>query len=257
MRPNEYPRFAELEQIDPVTKQNNVYKPPPPKQDYGWSYKEKGARQWFNWLHRLTYQWIKYLDETVGGYNATIEQLDQALANFNNSIAGFNQTLDSMSTDLNNLKTAKLNSRLTTAENKLQPLVDANLNSRLQSAENFITGQAATDHNTISSHEIRIATVENTINNTLTPAVNSHTASIGIIESMLIVNGKNTLITGVITLTTLRTAPYLASAWPARTMVLVSGIAAGTSGVDGGGNCLLYNDGANNWRSLINGNIIT
>lgn len=62
IRPDKYPDWALTDQVDPVSKQNNVIEPPIEKKTYGWAFEEKGARNWFNWLSRYTVNWIKYLD---------------------------------------------------------------------------------------------------------------------------------------------------------------------------------------------------
>jgi hypothetical protein len=48
---------------DEVTMQPNVAVPPPWKRKKGWSLHEFTPRQWFNWLHRTTFDWLRYLDE--------------------------------------------------------------------------------------------------------------------------------------------------------------------------------------------------
>lgn len=62
-KPTTLPKFAELDQIDPTSGENNVVAPIPTKQNYGWTFKEKPPRQHFNWLHRWTYRWLKWTDD--------------------------------------------------------------------------------------------------------------------------------------------------------------------------------------------------
>ncbi len=64
-RPDKYPDWAINDVIDPISGQNNVIEPPQVKKDNGWGYRDKGARNWFNWLSRYTCNWIKYLDAPV------------------------------------------------------------------------------------------------------------------------------------------------------------------------------------------------
>lgn len=59
-RPTVFPVWAEQDQIDPVSQQNNVLTPPPEKQQYGWDKLEFPPRNWFNWLARYTNRWIEY-----------------------------------------------------------------------------------------------------------------------------------------------------------------------------------------------------
>ena len=62
-KPSENPEFALLDQADPVTGENNVSEPPTTKKNYGWSYLEKPAHNWMNWLHRKTSEWLTYFDQ--------------------------------------------------------------------------------------------------------------------------------------------------------------------------------------------------
>lgn len=62
-RPDKYPRWASTNATDPVSLSKNVIEPPEDKKDIGWSRGERPPRNWENWLDRLTYLWIQYLDE--------------------------------------------------------------------------------------------------------------------------------------------------------------------------------------------------
>ncbi len=64
--PSNFPVWASSDQTDPISGQNNVLVPPPEKQTYGWSRSEFPPRQWFNWLARVTNQWIEYLAQQSG-----------------------------------------------------------------------------------------------------------------------------------------------------------------------------------------------
>lgn len=59
--PDIFPLWAENDQVDPTSKQNNVETPPAEKQLYGWDFKDYPVRNWANWLGRYTSKWIKYL----------------------------------------------------------------------------------------------------------------------------------------------------------------------------------------------------
>lgn len=59
-QPAELPTWAAQDQIDPVSGQNNVLTPPVQQQQYGWQRLAFPPRNWFNWLGRLTYQWLQY-----------------------------------------------------------------------------------------------------------------------------------------------------------------------------------------------------
>lgn len=64
-RPDKYPDWAINDVVNPISGQNNVIEPPQAKKNNGWDYRDKGARNWFNWLGRYTANWIKYLDAPV------------------------------------------------------------------------------------------------------------------------------------------------------------------------------------------------
>lgn len=62
-KPSTLPKFADLDLIDPDSGQPNVVEPVTELKDYGWKFKQFPPRQYFNWIHRWTYKWIKYLNE--------------------------------------------------------------------------------------------------------------------------------------------------------------------------------------------------
>lgn len=62
-KPTVLPQWAEQDQTDPVSLQNNVLTPPPEKQQYGWDRLEFPPRNWFNWLGRYTYRWIAWFKQ--------------------------------------------------------------------------------------------------------------------------------------------------------------------------------------------------
>jgi hypothetical protein len=76
LKPTVLPVWADLDQVDPISLQNNVLTPPPEYQQYGWTLKQFPPRNWFNWLGRYTYRWLAYLSQqdaqgnTVSASNA-------------------------------------------------------------------------------------------------------------------------------------------------------------------------------------------
>jgi hypothetical protein len=60
-KPSVFPIWADQDQVDPVSLQNNVLTPPPEKQNFGWDRLEFPPRNWFNWLGRYTNRWLQYL----------------------------------------------------------------------------------------------------------------------------------------------------------------------------------------------------
>jgi hypothetical protein len=62
-KPTKVPEYAILDQVDPVTGQNNVVEPTAAKKNYGFDYLEKPPRNTFNWLFRFIYLWINYFNQ--------------------------------------------------------------------------------------------------------------------------------------------------------------------------------------------------
>ena len=62
VKPETLPEWATDVIKDAVSGQYNVYEPPVQKRKIGWNFKEKPPRQWFNWLHNITYRWLAYFD---------------------------------------------------------------------------------------------------------------------------------------------------------------------------------------------------
>lgn len=88
-RPTEYPDWATTDVVDGTSGQNNVVAPSSAKQLVGWNRREKPPRQWFNWMGRLTGQWIRQivteLDEVNNsGWTVPVE-IGTALGSFTGS----------------------------------------------------------------------------------------------------------------------------------------------------------------------------
>jgi len=62
-KPTKYPDFAMDDVVDPTSGQPNIIEPSTGKKSDGWVYNEKPPRQYFNWLARLTSQWIRWIDD--------------------------------------------------------------------------------------------------------------------------------------------------------------------------------------------------
>ena len=62
-KPTVFPVWADEDQNDDESKQNNVETPPPEKQQYGWARLEFPPRNWFNWLGRYTWRWLNWLNQ--------------------------------------------------------------------------------------------------------------------------------------------------------------------------------------------------
>lgn len=66
-KPTAVPEWATGDVVDGVTGQNNVIEPPAAKKLNGWAWKEKPARNWWNWLQRFNYLWINYFNQYHNG----------------------------------------------------------------------------------------------------------------------------------------------------------------------------------------------
>lgn len=62
-KPTEYPDWAENNELDPISGQYNVIKPPPEKVLEGWARGEFPPRNWFNFLLRYAGRWVRWLDQ--------------------------------------------------------------------------------------------------------------------------------------------------------------------------------------------------
>lgn len=84
-RPSKFPEYARNDVVDPTSGVNNVVEPGESKKDLGHGpLGEFPPRQYMNWIHRLTTEWLKWLDEQVtdvlpvssGTYQAKVETVD-------------------------------------------------------------------------------------------------------------------------------------------------------------------------------------
>lgn len=70
-KPTKLPQWAALSDgsdndiVDGVSGKNNVVEPTLGQKESGWTFKQFPPRQFFNWLARLTFQWLKYVDDTI------------------------------------------------------------------------------------------------------------------------------------------------------------------------------------------------
>lgn len=85
-KPDTLPRWATTNQIDPVNGDNNVVEPPEQRKDVGWQHNEAAIRNYFNWLGRHTYNYLKYLDDkekiTDGDGSEVVDQENVAIKVF-------------------------------------------------------------------------------------------------------------------------------------------------------------------------------
>jgi len=71
-RPSAFPTFATTDIANGALGGNNVVPADSTHQVYGWAYGEKPARETFNWLHRITNNWLLYLDQSVTSLQALL-----------------------------------------------------------------------------------------------------------------------------------------------------------------------------------------
>lgn len=62
-KPTVLPKWADQNEQDPISGQNNVLEPPNEKKEFGWNRLEFPPRNWFNWLGRYTFRWLDWLKQ--------------------------------------------------------------------------------------------------------------------------------------------------------------------------------------------------
>lgn len=65
LRPTKYPKWASVDEIDPITGNANKVEPPLQWQNSGVKRRQPVPRQYLNYHNDLTSDWIEYLDEQV------------------------------------------------------------------------------------------------------------------------------------------------------------------------------------------------
>ena len=85
IKPTDLPEWASANQVDPISGINNVIEPPAEKKTNGWDRLEYPPRNWFNWLFRLSYNWLDWLKQqeeqkvVTDGNGALLFPTDEAL----------------------------------------------------------------------------------------------------------------------------------------------------------------------------------
>lgn len=72
-QPTDWPRWATMEVISPITGIANSVSPPESKRNVGWQTFEPANRNFTNFLHKMTYEWLVYLDSKVNDGNKTTD----------------------------------------------------------------------------------------------------------------------------------------------------------------------------------------
>ncbi len=65
IRPTQFPDWAITNVIDPIEGSPNVLEPPDEDKQVGWRPRQVCPNNAMNWIHRLTNDWLKYLDQQV------------------------------------------------------------------------------------------------------------------------------------------------------------------------------------------------
>lgn len=68
-KPIEFPEFASVDTFNGPGGQINFVAPSEAKKDQGWDFGEFPPREYMNWIHRRTFEWIQYLQESTGRRN--------------------------------------------------------------------------------------------------------------------------------------------------------------------------------------------
>jgi len=77
-----FPRWATVDDTDPISGQQNVAEPPEERKDSGWVRHEVPPRQWLNWLARQTFRALEYFEDTRGQLASfTVAELPAASGN--------------------------------------------------------------------------------------------------------------------------------------------------------------------------------
>lgn len=85
-RPTDWPRWATMEVVSPITGVVNSVPPPESKRNVGWQTFEPLARNFVNFLHKMTYEWLVYLDSKINDGNKTTDGLGLELFPIHNAI---------------------------------------------------------------------------------------------------------------------------------------------------------------------------
>lgn len=87
-KPSTLPVWAWDDQTDPDSGQPNVATPDIEFQQYGWRFKQKPPRQYFNWLFRWIYNWLKWLDDNFEEGTVPMRLRPSGTANFTSKPGG-------------------------------------------------------------------------------------------------------------------------------------------------------------------------
>lgn len=85
-RPSIFPDWARTTVNDPTSGQPNVAAPSESRKDLGFGYKQRGPRQFFNWLFRTISAWVHYLDEQVTDLLTRMESAETGMATLDGRI---------------------------------------------------------------------------------------------------------------------------------------------------------------------------
>lgn len=165
-KPTDYPEWASTDLVDGTSGQNNVVEPPEAFKDSGFNRNQKPPRQWVNWLGRLTYQWIEWLDFRVeqvntansGAISSLGDDFDAHEAAEGTAVHGLGtmSTRDTGTADAEHRTNVQNDGRFAQVSNNLSDLASAatartNLGLGTMATRN--TGTGSSDHRTNAQND--------------------------------------------------------------------------------------------------------
>jgi len=87
-KPTLYPDWATDDVTNPQSHKANVVEPDLTHKTVGWDFKEFPPRQFFNWLGRITNNWIQWFDQDIARVDAALEETSAVGGSFPVTITG-------------------------------------------------------------------------------------------------------------------------------------------------------------------------
>ena len=147
-KPTTFPQWATTLQLSGVSGQNNRVEPGAGVKDLGWDFNEKPPRQFDNWLHWLSNEWLEYFDtlldqDVTSGANVTFGQITATGLGVSGNISAGGAIQGDVLTAIDNMTAA--NDITTFSGNLIASVgnvnaVDANLSGNLNAVEAVLSG---------------------------------------------------------------------------------------------------------------------
>lgn len=159
-KPAEYPDWATLDKVDPTSGKNNVATPSQALKDYGPNYKERLARQHFNWLGRLFGGWIRWLEGETDWLHDRVDTEEAARAAADTTLQGNIGTeaatraaMDASEASIRGTADTTLQGNID-AEASARSTADSNEASARSSADTTLQGNIDTEASTRSAADV-------------------------------------------------------------------------------------------------------